>query len=156
MLITEFYKGQGLGNQLACYVTTRVLALDLGYEFGIMHPERFKGADFMSLDFGCPVVGGAGPEGGPPTKLPNGIKHYVQENSEIHPLTGIEVRGYDYSLRDIRDHTKLDGLLQGEDYIAHRRVEIASWLKIKPTDEVLELCKKMCVLLTSVVVSMSE
>jgi len=147
MLITEFYKGQGLGNQLACYVTTRVLALDLGYEFGIMHPERFKGADFMSLDFGCPVVGGAGPEGGPPTKLPNGINHYVQEHSEIHPLNGIEVRGYDYSLRDIRDHTKLDGLLQGEDYIAHRRFEIASWLKIKPTDEILELCKKnVCVI----------
>lgn len=58
MLVTELYKGQGLGNQLACYVTTRVIALDRGFEFGVMHPERFKGADFMSLDFGGPVIGG--------------------------------------------------------------------------------------------------
>ena len=58
MLVTEFYKGQGLGNQLACYMTARVIALDRGFELGVMHPERFKGADFMSLDFGGTVIGG--------------------------------------------------------------------------------------------------
>ena len=93
MLITELYNGQGLGNQLACYVTTRVLAMDLGYDFGIMHPERFKGADFMDLDFGHQVVGGFGPEGGPPIELPNGIQNYVREKSEIHPISGADIRG---------------------------------------------------------------
>ena len=35
MLATEFLHGQGLGNQLFCYVTTRMLAHRLGYDFGI-------------------------------------------------------------------------------------------------------------------------
>ena len=35
MLATEFLHGQGLGNQLFAYVTTRVLARRLGYDFGI-------------------------------------------------------------------------------------------------------------------------
>jgi hypothetical protein len=35
MLATEFLHGQGMGNQLFAYVTTRVLALRLGYDFGI-------------------------------------------------------------------------------------------------------------------------
>lgn len=140
MLVTEFYKGQGLGNQLACYVTTRVLALDQGFEFGVMHPERFKGADFMSLDFGGPVIGGAGPEGGPPVKLPIGIKSYVRERSLVHPVANVDIRDCDYSLREISDNTKLDGLLQGEQYILHRKKEIAVWLQTKSFPEVEALC----------------
>ena len=140
MLITEFYHGQGLGNQLACYVTTRVIALDRGFEFGVMHPERFKGADFMSLDFGGLVVGGAGPEGGPPVKLPIGIKNYVRERSLVHPVANVDIRDCDYSLREILDNTKLDGLLQGEQYILHRKKEIAGWLQTKNFPEVEKLC----------------
>ena len=60
MIVTEFYKGQGLGNQLACYITTRVIAKDKGYGFGVMHPERFKGIGFFVLDFGDKVIGGKG------------------------------------------------------------------------------------------------
>jgi hypothetical protein len=140
MLITEFYNGQGLGNQLACYVTTRVLALDQGYDFGVMHPERFKGADFMDLDFGQTVVGGFGPEGGPPVELPNSILNYVREKSEIHPLIGADIRGYDESLRSISDNTKLDGLLQGEQYFEHRRQEISTWLQVQPNEDIFKIC----------------
>ena len=50
MIVTEIYNGQGLGNQLACYVTTRVLAIDKNYEFGIMNPHKLKCKDFMTLD----------------------------------------------------------------------------------------------------------
>lgn len=31
MIVTEIYNGQGLGNQLACYVTTRVVVKDKGF-----------------------------------------------------------------------------------------------------------------------------
>ena len=41
MIITELYHGQGLGNQLFAYVTTRMLAHKLGYEFGITGKENF-------------------------------------------------------------------------------------------------------------------
>lgn len=58
MIVTELYDGQGLGNQLWSYVVTRVLALDRGFEFGIINPEKFKGSSFLSLDFGKQVLGG--------------------------------------------------------------------------------------------------
>jgi hypothetical protein len=138
MLITELYTGQGLGNQLACYVTTRVLALDLNYEFGVMHPERFKGANFMKLDFGKKIFGGSGPEGGPPHELPNGIDNYVREKESLHLITKVDIRDYDLSLFKLADNTKLDGLLQGEKYISHRKLEIDEWLKV---DEKYNLMK---------------
>ncbi len=79
MIITEIYNGQGLGNQLWCYVVTRVIALDRGYEFGIKSPEKFKCNDFLTLDCGKQVIGGTGQEGGPPDSLPEGITNYYKE-----------------------------------------------------------------------------
>jgi hypothetical protein len=131
MIVTEFYKGQGLGNQLACYITTRVIAKDKGYDFGIMHSEKFKGADFFNLDFGVKVIGGTGHEGGPPKKLPLRINYYYNEKQIIHPLNGSDIRLYDKDLVNIPDNTKIDGLMQDEQYIMHRKNEIREWLKVK-------------------------
>ena len=63
MIVMEFYEGQGLGNQLACYVSTRAIAADRGVEFGIHDPhgcwgdKRYndKGLYFMDLDLGGKV-----------------------------------------------------------------------------------------------------
>ncbi len=134
MIITEIYNGQGLGNQLHCYVTTRVIALDKGYNFGIMNPNKFKCLDFMDLDFGKAVIGGNGPEGGPPIQLPEGIKHYFRERDVRHPNNS-DIRNDDLKLEEIEDNTKLDGLFQSEDRIIHRKDEIKQWLKIKPEKE---------------------
>jgi hypothetical protein len=130
MIVTEIYNGQGLGNQLACYVTTRVVALDKGYEFGIMNPHKFKCLDFMDLNFGLPVTGGSGPEGGPPTKLPDGIEYYFRERDIRHP-NGSDIRLDDPKLEEIKDKTKLDGVFQSENRIIHRKNEIKEWLKVK-------------------------
>lgn len=130
MIVTELYKGQGLGNQLACYIATRTIAIDNGYDFGIMHPERFKGVDFLDLDFGKKVTGGKGPEGGPPEKLPDGIKLYYNERRIIHPINGADIRLYDKNLINILDNTKIDGLMQDEQYFSHRKNEIRKWLKV--------------------------
>jgi hypothetical protein len=40
MVGTEFIKGQGLGNQLFCYVSARCIARDLGYE--VEKEKRYK------------------------------------------------------------------------------------------------------------------
>lgn len=131
MIITEIYKGQGLGNQLWCYVTTRVIALDKGYKFGIMHPEKFKCLDFLDLDFGEEVIGGEGPEGGPPKTLPFSIKYYYSEKEIRHPKTNADIREYDKDLINILDNTKIDGYMQDEQYILHRKNEVRNWLKVK-------------------------
>lgn len=131
LIVTEMYKGQGLGNQLYTYVTTRTIALDQGIDFSIMHPELFKGADFLSLDFGKAVKGGRGPEGGPPKKLPLGIDHYYKEREIIHPIHGSDIRLYDEQLINVLPNTKIDGLMQDEKYFEHRKNDIKEWLKVK-------------------------
>jgi hypothetical protein len=130
MLITEIYNGQGLGNQLACYVTTRVLAKNKGYDFGIMNPHKFKCLDFMNLDFGKKVFGGEGPEGGPPTKLPEGILYYYKEKWQYYP-DGSNITIDDPNLHILPDNTKIDGILQSENMIYTCRDEIKEWLAVK-------------------------
>ena len=146
MIVTEFYNGQGLGNQLWSYVATRVIALDKGWKFGIIHAERFKGADFLTLDFGYPVSGGESPEGGPPTKLPDGIEHYFLEKGCWHQDSRSDVRGLDKRLFDLGSNTKIEGYFQSEALIEHRRSEICDWLKIQPADYLLGSPEKTCVL----------
>ena len=53
MIGTEFYKGQGLGNQLWAYAVIRSLAEDHGYDFGFLGTDKFKGK-WLELDFGNP------------------------------------------------------------------------------------------------------
>lgn len=62
MIGTEFIKGQGLGNQLFCYVSARCIAMDLGYEFGTAGQELLavnihsrKGMYFMDMELGTPI-----------------------------------------------------------------------------------------------------
>src|SRR3989344_7422104 len=147
MIIAEFYKGQGLGNQLACYITTRVIALDKGYDFGIMHREKFKGSDFLNLDFGKEVIGGQGPEGGPAKKLPRGITHYYCEKQINHPTSGADIRIYDKDLVNIPDNIKIDGMMQDEKYFEHRKDEIRKWLKVKEEYECFDYANEnICVI----------
>jgi len=129
MIVTELYDGQGLGNQLRCYAVTRTIAHDNGFEFGIMCPEVFKGLEFMNLDFGKEVIGGDGPQGGPPTSLPVGVANYYNERKTLH-ADNADIRILDVDLRKIEDNTKIDGIMQSEEYIKHRKNEIISWFKI--------------------------
>lgn len=142
MIVTELWNGQGLGNQLHCYITTRAMATSLGYEFGIHHPERFKGHKFLNLDFGCNVEGGhTYIEGQPPSILPQGIENYYREHS-VRTADGDDITPYDNNIFKLKDSTKVDGLLQGEDYFKDFRDIIReNWLKT----ELLELPDNLCV-----------
>jgi len=138
MLVTEIYKGQGLGNQLWCYAVTRAIARRHGYEFGVMSPENFKCIDFMDLDFGRPVTGGSGPEGGPPTTLPDGIAHYYKERLIRHPVSGADISTYDPDLVNVPDDTKIDGTMQGERYLHPYEGDLRDWLSVRPEFECLD------------------
>jgi hypothetical protein len=108
MIITELYNGQGLGNQLWCYVVTRTIALDKGFDFGIMSAEKFKGKAFLDLDFGKEVKGGQGPEGGPPITLPDGITNYFVEKNTWYERYKCDIRDYDPTLIRISDNSKIE------------------------------------------------
>jgi hypothetical protein len=95
-----------------------------------MNPHKFKCLDFMDLDFGLPVTGGSGREGGPPDTLPDDIQHYFKERW-LYLSNGSNVTIDDLNLESIQDNTKIDGIFQSEDRIIHRKDEIRQWLKIK-------------------------
>ena len=139
MIITEIYNGQGLGNQLWCYTVTRAIAKANNYKFGIMHPERFKCLHFMNLDLGEPVIGGEGPESGPPTSLPEGIVNYYVEKNLVDPnYPTSDIRIYDHELMTVSDNTKIDGCMQDERYIINYRDDIKEWLKVNNGKECLD------------------
>jgi hypothetical protein len=147
MIITELYNGQGLGNQLWCYFVTRCIAKENGYEFGIQSPFKFKGQEFLEIDFGNEVIDGDGPEGGPPNILPNTIQYYYKEKIRLHPNTGTYICKYDENLVSIQDNSKIDGIMQSIYYISKFRDVIKNWIKIKSEKNILDFSdENICII----------
>lgn len=130
MIVTELYNGQGLGNQLWNYFVTKIIAHTKGYKHGVMSPNKFKGKEFIDIDFGENVIGGFGVEGGPPQKLPDTVINYYREKITRHP-NGLDISKLDVNIFNIPDNTKIDGNLQSFEYIKNHRDLIKSWIKIK-------------------------
>ena len=147
MIVNELYNGSGLGNQLWRYSVTRIIALNNGYDFGIMNHHKFKASRIMNLDFGKEVIGGTGPEGGPPITLPEGITSYYAEKALIHPTFNCDCRLYDPDLANIADNTKIDGNMEAERYLEGHKDNLREWLKIRDDKQVYTLSKPdICIL----------
>lgn len=115
MITTEFYHGQGLGNQLWSYASLVAVAKQLNFDFGFQSIDRFKGRRIFDLDFGRRVVGLK--SSGPGLRLNSAATNWFMEKWEFHPLDGSNVTGIDPRLFQIRDHTKIDGYFQSENLI---------------------------------------
>lgn len=128
MIAGIFHQGSGLGNQLHRYVATRVLALEQGYEFGMIAPENFKGASFMQLDPGKQVTctWSVTPAGQvvPISSMPMWEEKKVIEN-------GIDIRGYDPEFNFVQDNTIIDGEFQSEMYFGSHLRTVNDWLSVK-------------------------
>jgi hypothetical protein len=132
MISTEFVYGQGFGNQLAVYVTTRAIAFKNGYDFGFTGLENFgdkryndKGVYFMDVDLGKPVQ--------------DITNEYIEKeyrlrfnHSEHDATIGCDVRLIDQDLLKIPDNTKIMGIMQGADYFYEYKDQIKKWLKVNP------------------------
>jgi len=146
MIVTEFYNGQGLGNQLWCYFVTRCIAYENKYEFGIQSNYKFKGQEFLEIDFGNEVIGGDGPEGGPPNTLPNTIQNYYKELIIRHS-NGLDISKLDDNLLNIKDNTKIDGNMQSINYIFKYKNIIKNWIKIKSEKNILDFSdQNICII----------
>lgn len=131
---TELLKGQGLGNQLFCYVTVRSLAHAKGYDFAILNREIFannihsnRGMYFMDLDCGPDV----------PKEAFETVYHEREDrifmgNSRHDIEHGCYVTGADETLLAIDRSTLLYGNLQAWEYFGTYRDEIKKWLAVKP------------------------
>lgn len=135
MIAGIFHQGSGLGNQLHRYVATRVLALDKGYDWGMLYvadgsgkADGFKGTSFMEIDLGKTVEYG-----------------WVEEFCKIYNEkkiieNGVDIRGYDPEFNFIEDDTLIDGEFQDERYWEHREKEIREWLKVEPIHMPDDVC----------------
>lgn len=149
MIGTEFLKGQGLGNQLFCYVSARCIAKDLGYEFGTAGQEQLgvnihskKGLYFMEPDLGAEI------------RDPEQYGVYQEKDRRFYQKTcvhdmmhGCYVAGADEGVYQIPDHMLLYGNLQAERYFRHHKEEICKWLKVRPEYDSMEFHKEnLCVI----------
>lgn len=131
MLATEVLRGQGIGNQLFCYVTARSIAHTRGLDFGIKDTgwsgdKRYNQSGFywFDLDWG--------------QKVPDGLDVYYEKevrkklNTCHHDMTiGCDIRGYDQGLMDVPDNTMIFGNMQDEKYFHHNKELVKEWLKVK-------------------------
>ncbi|MBQ6887392.1 MAG: glycosyl transferase [Lachnospiraceae bacterium] len=149
MIGTEIFEGAGLGNQLFFYVTTRCIAEDLGYDFGLITPEYFAnnihsdcGLYFMDLDMGKPV------------KREDFKKVYEEKedrlfigNSKHDLIHGAYVTGTDEQMFHVEDGTLLVGNMQSEEYYIKHKEEIREWLRVKEEYDCMDYCKdNLCII----------
>lgn len=149
MIGTEIFKGAGLGNQLFFYVTTRCIAEDLGYEFGLIDGENFAnnihsdcGLYFMDLDMGKKAS-------------KEDFSQIYEEKEErlfignsMHDLThGCYVTGTDKEMMKVADGSLLIGNMQAEEYYMQHKEEIKQWLKVKEEYDCMDYCQdNLCIL----------
>lgn len=136
MIVSEIYSGSGLGNQIWNLIVSRIVAERYGYEWGVKKSNPFKASHFLSnISFGKEVIGGSGPEGGPPIELPEGINHYYREKTNNYPYHMGGGSDHDAQIFDdflwnnLPDNTKIDGGFQKLGYINDRRNDIIEWLR---------------------------
>lgn len=149
MIGTELLKGQGLGNQLFCYITTRCVALDNDLPFSILGKETVAnnihsdcGMYFMDLDYGEPSV----KEDYKQIYYEKGDRLYIGNSK--HDLThGCYVTGVDDKLLHPEDGTLLYGNMQDESYYIRYKEEIREWLKVKEEYDCMEYSRdNLCIL----------
>lgn len=139
MLYGIMHRGSGLGNQLFRYVATRVLALDKGYEFGMVAPELFKGKDFMNLDMGIDKFTYS-IETATGKVVPSTSNSW--EPWEFKQWEEWDKHTYDPDINFVEDNTIIDGNFEDSKYFEHRLPEIKEWLKTEP----LEVPEDVCVI----------
>ena len=147
MLATEILRGQGIGNQLFCYVTARSIAHTRGLDFGIKDTgwsgdKRYNQSGFywFDLDWG--------------QEVPDGLDVYYEKevrkklNTCHHDMTvGCDVRGYDQGVMNVPDNTIIFGNMQDEKYFDHNKELVKEWLKVKEEYDTYEyMDDDVCVL----------
>lgn len=149
MIGTELLKGQGLGNALFCYITTRCIAKRQQTDFAILGKEVLEGIAgkknglyFMNLDFGLQIEKSEFKQ----------VYHEKDDrlflgNSRHDCKLGCYVTGMDKDFLNAEDGTLLYGNMQAEEYILPYKNEIKQWLKVKPEYDSFEFSKdNLCII----------
>lgn len=139
MIASEFYIGQGLGNQLWVYAVVRTLAEKNGFDFAFLSPQNFKFPE-LNLDMGKKVPWRQ--NGIPNSSLSNLFSNYLREERYVNPV-GVDISPMDARLLKLADSTKLDGYFQAEDLIHDNINQIREWFKVP---KIMNLDENVCVI----------
>jgi len=130
MIIGLWHPGSGVGDQLFCYLATRIRAEELGVEFGMV--GDFKGDSFMKLDRGSQV------------DLPFLIEEPAGKiviQADLPLFEG--QRWYDPEYNFVEDNTIIDGcMMQDIRYFGDKLRDISAWLNV----ERIEIPDDTCVI----------
>lgn len=149
IIATELLKGQGLGNQLFCYITTRCIAMRNHCDYSILGSETLAnnihsqcGLYFMDLEFGVP------------TKKEDYARIYQEKEDRLYVANskhdiehGAYVTGTDKTLLDMKETVLAYGNMQSEDYYLPYKQEIKQWLRVKPEYDCYDYSKDdLCII----------
>jgi len=149
MLATKLSEGQGLGNQLFCYVTTRAIAAKRGLDFSILGGETLAnnihsecGLYFMDLDMGVSS------DESDYSNVYNEREDRIYIGNSRHDYQhGCYVTGTDNAMLEVPDNTILMGNMQSEAYYSDYISQIKDWLRVKPEYDCYDYSKEnLCIL----------
>lgn len=139
---TELLKGQGLGNQLFCYVTTRALAYGKGFDFCILNRKILDCMYFMDIDCGADIRKDC---------FENAC--YEKEdrifigNSRHDIEHGCYITGVDNAFLALDKTTLLYGNMQDEAYFGRYKSKVREWLKVKPEYDCMDYSREnLCII----------
>lgn len=143
MIAGIFHEGSGLGDQLHRYITTRCLAEDKSYRWGILQPQNFKGSSFMNIDIGDAIYRDRDLVSNEQFEFECNFLMYNKNFNEKKILeNGVDIRSYDPEINFVEDNTIIDGCFEDEKYWGHRIKDIQEWLQVEP----LEMPEDVCVI----------
>ena len=131
MIINEFFEGQGLGNQLWCYISTLGIANKLGVEQININCEKFKGKDFLEIN-NCYNY--------------NGNYKIYYERLYYDDRIKYIASSYDPGVLLIKGDTKIIGILQSEKYFYEYKDIINDNIKIKNENKIFAIDNDVCIL----------
>jgi hypothetical protein len=126
MIVTELHDGQGLGNQLWVYAACRTIAKSLNYPFYIEGKERFKGLEFLEVNFGASDTTYK-EERGRTDREPLVFMERLFYDPELRYFSS----DFDERVRGLPPFTKISGLFQSEQYLSRDFSEVGRYFEIK-------------------------
>lgn len=138
MIVGKFYNGSGLGNMLHRYVATRVKALDLGVEWGMIYIDDgagkepgFKGESFIDIDKN---------KIWPIRSFVTLTETKEWNEKKVRDTNGVDISPFDPEFNFVQDNTIIEGEFQDERYWEHREKEVDEWLKVEPLEVPDDTC----------------
>lgn len=129
MIVTKFYKGQGLGNQLWVYSVLRSLAWKNHLDFGIESFKNYKLPNYLPIDPGKRVYS-------LPHERPYGLitlqtSKVLFENQIFMKSHELAISHWESRIAEVGDKTKLEGYFQSLWYIGEFRDKFQKMLQVQ-------------------------